>query len=358
MSALPIPRTAVLAAIVVAIITLVISLVGAFLSPKAFFTAYLVAYVFWWGVALGGLALGLFHALTGGAWGEAARPVFAASARTLPVLALLFVPFLLGLHTLYPWTRHGSDVPAAYLNTPAFVARAALYFVVWITLALPWTRGALMDRPRPRLAAGGLVLFAFSTSFAAIDWVMSLAPPWHSSSFGMMIALGQALSAIALAIVILAWTGPALPERTWHQLGNVLLALVLLWSYVAFTQYLTIWAADLPHEVFWYLARQGHGWEWLAGAVIAFHFAVPFLLLLSRAVKRTARLRTVALVLLIAHALNVDWLVVPSVLPTVGMATVGLQIVVFLAVGGVWMAVLLGGLRRQEAALAAEGGRA
>lgn len=354
MSAARLSRLPLRSALTVGVIASLVSIGAAVLVPTDFFVAYLVAYVFWWSIALGALAMGLFHALTGGTWGDATRPAFAAAARTLPALALLFVPVLIGLKTIYPWMQGDSEAPTAYLNRGAFIVRAVLYFAIWISLALPWTRGALIDRPRPPLAAVGLVLYAFSATFAAIDWIMSLAPPWHSSSFGMLVALGQALSAVAFAIVILGWAGPHISTRAWHQLGNVLLALVLLWSYVAFTQYLTIWSADLPHEVTWYLDRQVNGWQWLAGAVIAFHFAVPFLLLLSRAVTRNAaRLRRVALVLLFAHVFNVVWLIVPSLMPTLSLAVIGLQVAVFLALGGLWSAALFYYLRRQDAVLPA-----
>lgn len=347
MSASRLPRLPLRATLALGVIASLASIVAAILAPRDFFVAYLVAYVFWWSIALGALAMGLFHALTGGTWGDAARPVFAAAARTLPALAFLFVPVLIGLEAIYPWTQGEPEAPASYLNNGAFIVRAVVYFAIWISLALPWTRGALADRARPRLAAVGLVLYAFSATFAAIDWIMSLAQPWHSSSFGMLIALGQALSAVALAIVVLGWVIPDISARAWHQLGNVLLALVLLWSYVAFTQYLTIWSADLPHEVTWYLDRRSNGWQWLAGMVIAFHFAVPFLLLLSRAVTRNAaRLRGVALALLAAHVLNVAWLIVPSVMPTLSLAAIGTQAAAFLALGGLWCAALFYYLRR------------
>jgi hypothetical protein len=294
-------------------------------EPQQALLSYLAAFLFFTGLSVGSLALLLIHVLTGGVWGIRLRPPLLAAARSLPLQALLALPILIGLHELYPWARSGVSAERVmlaaqswYLNPEFFVARTVIYFLLWLVLlaalgrALRGTQGKAL----PRLAAAGLIIYAFSTLLAATDWAMSLMPQWHSSTFGMLLATGWMLAAAALAVLQVARAGNAnsvpAPDIL-RDLGNLLLVLVLAWSYLAFMQYLSIWVADQPAETSWYVPRTLTSWRWLAWFIIVFLFAVPFALLLSRQAKRRRRwLQAIATMLLVANLADALWLVLPD----------------------------------------------
>jgi len=283
--------------------------------------------VWWWciGIVLGGLAIVWIHNLTGGAWGEPLRAPLLGLARHVWILALLFVPVLVGLDVLYPWAadaargalRWQGEIPAQeaafksrWLAPVGFIMRSVAVLASWVALAalsrhLRWTRS-------PRFAAAALIVFGLSVSIAAVDWIMSLMPVWYSSIFGLLVATSLACAGMACGVWMAARRGA--PAHVLHDLGNLLLTCVLMWAYLAFMQYLIIWAEDLPHEITWYLARRAGGWPVLAWALALGHFCVPTLALLSRRTKRSATwLGAVAAGVLVMHALDVCWLVLPSI---------------------------------------------
>lgn len=324
-------------------------------SPQQALASYLFAFVFFTGLSLGSLALVLVHVLTGGAWGERLRPQLCAAAGVLPLQALLVLPLLIGLRALYPWASaeaHTRDAllraQSWYLDPGFFIWRTLVYFALWLALwaltgralANPARRAAL-----PRLAAGGLIVYALSTLLAATDWVMSLMPHWHSSTFGMMVATGWMLAAAALAVLraVSARDAAALPAPgLLSDLGNLLLVLVLAWSYLAFMQYLTVWIADQPAETSWYIPRTLTSWRLLAWFLIAFHFAVPFAVLLSRRAKRRSQwLGTIAAMLLIANLADALWLTVPDFREH-GFALRWTDLLAAAGIGALWCSVYLG----------------
>ena len=304
---------------------------GALIFPPSFFRAYLSAYIFWVGIPVGCLALLMLHHLVGGRWGFMIQRILEAAIQTLPLMALLFIPLFFGLPDLYPWARTevvAADPvlqqKAAYLNVPFFIARAVVYFAVWIVLGrLLVTWSLQQDRTADdtltlrlqRLSGPGLVLYGLTVSFAAIDWMMSLEPKWYSTIFGMMFMVSFGLAALATAILatrFLETEKPlarvASPDR-WHDLGNLLLALVMFWAYLSFSQFLLIWSENLTEEIPWYCTRIGGGWEWIAIALILFQFGLPFVLLLSRTTKRNSQiLATVAGAILFMHWLDTIWM--------------------------------------------------
>jgi hypothetical protein len=300
-----------------------------------FFQSYLMAYMFCLGLTLGCLALGMVHQLSGGAWGVVLRRPIGAASRVLPVLTLLFVPILIGMSRLYIWTH--ADVVAAdelirhkqlYLNTPFFIGRAVLYFAVWNTVSFLLNRWSLeqdrtgdpqLARRMQRLSAGGLVAYGLTITFASFDWLMSLAPDWYSTIYGMLIIGGQGLAAISFLVLTIAWLSRRPPLDTiiiadhFHDAGNLTLTFVMLWAYFAFSQYLIIWAGNLPKEISWYQHRLQTGWRAIAIILVVFHFVVPFLVLLSRRVKRqAAALAAVAAAILIARLVDLFWLIAPE----------------------------------------------
>ncbi|HEX5352872.1 MAG TPA: hypothetical protein VFW60_02215 [Rhodanobacteraceae bacterium] len=297
-------------------------LLGLWREPKQALLSYLYAFFFFTGLSVGSLALLMMHSLTGGAWGDCIRAPLLAAARILPLMAVAAIPILICMRPLYAWT---SPVVLAlhvqtrqqtwYLVGAFFAIRTVVYFGVWIGLLVAFTR-RMDDRVLARrIAAPGLIVYAVTSLLAATDWMVSLTPHWHSSVFGMMVATGWLLAAAALATATVArrQANVAAPPDVLHDLGNLLLALVLAWSYLAFMQYLTIWIADLPAENAWYIPRTLTSWRYLAWFLIAFNFALPFALLLSRAAKRQrAWLKAIALMLVAANFADALWLAIPG----------------------------------------------
>ncbi len=324
------------------------------------FRSYLVAYLFWLGIALGCLPLLMLHHLVGGAWGFVVRRILEAGTRTLPLMLLLFVPLLLGIHSLYEWSH--SDVLTndqvlqakhAYLNVPFFIIRAAIYFFVWMAVAFllnRWsaeqdaTGNPVLVRRFQLLSAPGIVVYSLAITFASIDWGMSLEPHWFSTIYGMLFIVGQALTALAFVIPVAGFLAESPPVSdvmtpdVLQDLGNLLLTFVMLWAYIAFSQYLIIWSGNLPEEIPWYLHRGTNGWQWVAAFLALFHFAIPFLLLLGRANKRSKTfLGAIAAAVLLMRWVDMYWLIAPSFSPNVGIHL--FDIVLFALIGGVWLHV-------------------
>ncbi len=294
---------------------------GAAVSPRTTLAAGLAAW--WWAL---GLVLGVFvnawmHVLTGGAWGGPVRALASLLAPRLPWLLLGLPVVASGAGLLYPWAGQPAGEWARDLDRPAFAVawltpgwftlRLAVYALAWWWATRP---GSLRSGGR---AAGSLIVYALATTLAGVDLLMSLLPGWRSSAFGLVLMATQALSGAA---AVAAWTslGPPWPAAAKvpvsRDLGNLLLMWCMTWGYLAFMQFLVIWAEDLPREIAWYLPRLQTGWQWIGVALVLLQLAVPFLVLLLRAVKdHPARLRPVAALLLASAALDAAWTVLPSV---------------------------------------------
>ena len=361
-------------ALLVGVVAAGLCVVGYFINPAQFFRSYLMAYMFWLGVVLGCLAILMMHYLVDGRWGLVIRRVLEAGTRLLPLMLVLFVPLIFGIHELYAWARPTGEahhelsaLQQVYLQVPFFLGRAGLYFAVWLVLAFflnRWSRqqeqesDVLVIRTLQRrlgmLSGGGLVLYGLTMTFAAVDWLMSLEPQWFSTAYGLLVVTGQLLAAMAFAILTTAWLARDEPyasvasSEMFHDLGNLLLAFVMLWAYIAFSQFLIIWSGDLPEENRWYLDRTYGGWNWVALVLVVVHFALPFALLLSRQITRRAQpLATVAAVLFGIHLVDAFWLVMPAFFP--GRLHVHwLDIMAPIAVGGLWLAAFLWQLQRRS----------
>lgn len=292
---------------------LVAVLAGWRLDLRALLASYLAAWWFVAGALLGGLANVWLHQLTGGAWGETIRGPLLRAARWLPLACLLFLPVLLGAPLLYEWQHGVPGAPDAAFRhawlTPAFfTVRSIVYLLLWSGLALIETRARTRSAAR---AAACLLVYGFSVSLAAVDWIVSLQPEWYSSVFGWLAGTGQMLTGLALAVLLID-RGAA--RARLPDLGNLLMMYVLTWAYLAYVQFLIIWAADLPHEIAWYLRRSAPGWQAVAWLLVVGHFAGPLLILLSRHAKAApAIMGMLAGALLAAHLLDCWWLVLPSV---------------------------------------------
>jgi hypothetical protein len=343
----------------VAIVGLALAGGSWYLDPVQFLRSYLVAWLFWLAISLGSLLLLLLHNLTGGAWGWRVRHILVASASTLPLVGLLFLPIGFNLVNLYAWADDGNVVgnpilehKAPYLNPSAFFIRAGVYWVVWLA-ALVLIRYAsrhvhayeTAGARRIRMASGiALGLCGLTITFASFDVAMSLEPEWYSTIYGVIFFAGQGLAALAFAIVALvhidsddseyvAWTNDL------HDLGKLLLAFTMFWAYVSFSQFLIIWYGNLPEEVVWYQRRLEHGWQWVGIAIAVFHFIIPFVILLGREIKRKARpLAALALWLLAMRWLDTVWQIEPAFYhQREGWFAPWPDLAITAAIGGVWL---------------------
>jgi hypothetical protein len=350
-------------ALIVGAIGLALCVVGGFVDPTQAFRSYLMAYTLWLDLPLGCLALSLIQFMTGGAWGLAIRRIVEAGARTMPLMALLFIPIFFGLPRIYLWAR--PEVVAQdpllqhkslYLNSAGYIIRAVVYFAAWSALATYLGRwSAEQDRsgdPRllgklQRLSIGGAVLLGLTASFAAIDWLMSLEPDWYSTVYGAIVAWGTVLTSMCFAIValvLLAGRGASgtlarvLSPQLLNELGSLLLAFLILWSYMAYFQYLLIFAGNLNEEIPWFLRRTTGEWLPIALIVVFGTFATPFFLLLFRDLKRNPRtLAAIAAVLLITRPIDMFWLVKPAFV-TEGWLLHWLDVAAAVGLGGIWLA--------------------
>lgn len=339
---------------------LLLSVAGAFFWPDQFFRSYLQGFLFWISISLGSLAIDMLQFLTGGAWGIVARRPLESATRTLPLMLVLFVPILFGIPFLYTWS-HAELVAAdgvlqdkqAYLNVPFFVVRAVIYFAIWITLAHFLNRWSLQQdhgdgtafRTRcRRLSTGGLILYVYSVTFAAVDWAESLEPHFYSTMWGFLFVAQQGLTALAftiVVIVILSRRAPmngVLTPTHFQDLGKLMLMFVMLWAYFAFSQFLIVWAGDLPHEIEYYLPRLGTTWGWLFAAIALLQFLLPFLLLLSRSLKSSGTsLLVIAGILLCLRPFDVLFLTTPAIFDH-GFHSSWLDLTALVGIGGIWLA--------------------
>jgi hypothetical protein len=354
--------------LVIGVIFALISGALALVRPDEFYRAYLLGFMCWLGVALGSMAILMIRHLTGGGWGTVIRRILGAAMRTLPVLAILFIPIIIavGQHRIYPWAmplesiqdthirehleKH-SFIKASYLNFSGFVMRALFYFAIWNVLSFllsKWSKqtdhaGAPDNSGRFKAVAGpGLILYGFTISFAAIDWVMSLDPSWISTIFGLLVLIGEVLSAMCFAVVVerILFNYKPMSEMLTpdfvHDHGKWMLTFIMVWAYFSFSQWLIIWAGNLPAEITFYLKRLSNGWGSIGLFLVLFHFAIPFALLLSRPFKRDIRkLVWLAVWMMLMRYLDLFWIIEPNFSKTLTVTIA--DIVVPIAIGGIWL---------------------
>jgi hypothetical protein len=364
LTAPPVVKTIQQRSLVVGLIFAAISVVLAIARPNEFFRAYLLGYMAWLGVTLGSMAILMIRHLTGGGWGVVIRRVMGAAMRCIPLMALLFVPFLFGLPRIYVWARpldtitdahlrqHLQEIAKSYLSVHGFILRAVIYFAIWNLLSFLLTKwSAEGDRPGARdntarfkaVSGPGLILYAFTISFAAIDWVMSIDPSWISTIYGLLFLIGEVLSAMCFAVVverILVRYKPMselLRPDFVHDHGKWMLTFVMVWAYFSFSQWLIIWAGNLPEEITWYMRRLSGGWAFVGLWLVVFHFAVPFALLLSRSFKRDiTRLVWLAVWLMLMRYVDLFWMIEPNFAGRLSITWA--DIVVPVGMGGLWLA--------------------
>lgn len=320
---------------------LVATALGALLDVREALFGYLFGFAYWLGLALATLILvATFHA-SKARWPVVVRRVLEVTAATVPLFVVLFLPLLLGLGRLFPWvsppasldphTHELLEHKKDYLNVPFFLVRALVYFVVWggvAHLLLRWSRaqdadGDLRWTVKQRALGGGSLPFLSLTfSFMTLDWMMSLEPTWYSTIYGLYVFSGAFMGCFALVILVALRArdgthfGSLLKEGHFLRLANFMFAFVCFWAYMAFSQLILIWVATLPDEVTWYQPRTSGAWGWVFALLAVGHFVLPFLLLLQRRLKEDPRtLAAMALWLLLMHAVDVWWLLLPALSP-------------------------------------------
>lgn len=357
---------------VIGALGLLLCVAGFFANRAVFFQSYLFAFLYWGGFSIGGLGVLVLNHTVGGRWGVTSRRYMEAQMRTLPFILLLFLFLLLGLNQLYPWTNiaavHSAGDRAVlyhkqgYLNVPFFIIRTFIYFAIWLFWGLRVYRWSdkqdqtgdpsLKERMRA-FSAPGCVIVTFTATFAYIDWMLSADAQFFSTIYGAMLLFGDVLQTFALTIVTLVLTsrrdrfGGRINSVFLHDIGNMMFAFTIFWTYLAVSQLIIVWPANLPQEIGWYLVRVHGGWKVLATAVSLVMFLVPFLALLSQDRKRDPiRLMRVAIWILIARAVDMFWIVEPTFRKS-GFTIYWTDFAAFIGIGGVWVYLFLGQLRRR-----------
>jgi len=321
--------------LVVGIAGLTLSAVGYWVDAAQMFHSYLTAFAFWVWIALGGLFFTMLHHLVDAKWSIVLRRLSESIMICLPFMALFFIPVLIGMHDLYHWSH--ADIVAAdallqkkasFLNPTFFVIRSIVYFGVWSLFAVLLYRISLrqdrgheqsMHLTMRRISAPGMVLFALTSTFAAFDWLMSLDAHWYSTIFGVYVFSGSFLAVLSFVILAACYLrrrgvlSNTITVEHYHDLGKLTFAFIIFWAYMAFSQYFLIWYANIPEETVWFLRRWDNPWKYVSLVIIFGHFVLPFVVLLTRAAKRTlAVLSTVAVWILLMRWVDLHWLVLPN----------------------------------------------
>ena len=338
-------------------------------NPKQFFFSWLVSFLFFLSLALGALFFTLFMYACQGGWGIVVRRTCETVFATIPVMAALFVPLLFGLQDVYSWSVPGAAEhdallrwKAPFLNVPFFLIRATIYFGCWSFIALLYYRlsrgqdatGDPTVSARLRKFAGPcIIVLALTSTFASIDWIVSLTPHWYSTMFGVYFFAGSFVGFIALlSVVAAAMRGAGLLDTVistehLHDLGKFLFAFTSFWAYIGFSQFFLIWYANLPEESIWFKARLEGSWTIVSLLLMAGHFGVPFFYLMGRTVKRRGWTLAVGGTWLLAmHFVDLYWQVMPTLHPE-GVRPSALDVAAFLAVGGCFVAAAGWLMRRQ-----------
>ncbi len=361
--------------LMVGVAGLLLSLVGLIFNPSAFFHSYLTSVIFWTSIGLGALFMVMLHYLVNAVWSVVIRRVLENILITLPVMGLLFIPVLFGIPYLYSWNdnyespshseNHAisivSDAYAeetvieddsehedvgtqtdphkellekkkAFLNTPFFIIRTIIYFLIWSLIAVRIYKNSLKqdrdgasdanDGAGLRISAPGMILFALTVSFAGFDWMMSLDPLWYSTIYGVYFFSGCIVSVMAFVSVFSTWLrgknilADIISEEHYHTIGKLLFGFVIFWAYMAFSQYLLIWYANIPEETIWYHHRWVGGWKFISVLIAVAHFTIPFIFLMPKNMKRNPKILSFwAIWILVMHWVDLYWNIQPNLYP-------------------------------------------
>lgn len=360
-------------------IALIVWAVGLYFNPEQGLRSWLLGYIFWGGIAFGCLGILMLQYLTGGAWGVVIRRILEAGTRTLPIVILMFVPLAIGVytHSFYEWTHlpptdHIMEHRGVFMTSWFWILRSVIYFILFgimVVMLNKWSieqegtttveESRLVLEKASRFSGPVIVVYSLVVTFAVVDWMLMLDAYWFSTIWGLLFVAGWALSCYCFCVLILAYLSDKTPmdavigKRHFHDIGKLMLALVMVWAYFNFSQFLIIWAGNLPEETGWWLVRMKGGWGWIGAALIFFHFAFPFLVLLQQDFKRHARrIATLAIFILFMRLVDMFYLIGPSNRVTPGYESGAfvvswMDIVAPVAVGGIWLWWFFGELMKR-----------
>ncbi|MFL6374168.1 MAG: hypothetical protein ACJ73D_05840 [Pyrinomonadaceae bacterium] len=343
--------------------------IGVYMDPEQGLRSWLLGFIFWGGIAIGSLGMLMLQYLTGGAWGVVIRRALEAASRTMLLLILFFIPIAVGVYygKIYEWTHLPPTDPVMiqrglFMTPVMWILRGFIFLIVFWVMARALGRWSdlqdatntveesrLVLERASRFSGPALVFFAIIVTFASVDWVMSLEPHWFSTIWGLLYVAGWALSCLCFIIAVMAMLIDAPPmdailgRRHFHDLGKLMLALVMVWAYFNYSQYLIIWSGNIPEETVWFISRTSGGWGWIGAILLLFHFAFPFLVLLQQDFKRRAKwLAGIAIFVLFMRLLDFFWHIGPSPWVTKGIETGAFHIdwldfAAPIAIGGIWL---------------------
>lgn len=358
-------------------IAFILWLVGTYFDNEQGLRSWLLGFVFWGGITFGAIGLLLLQYLTGGAWGVVIRRACEAASRTLLLVALLFLPLAIGITRLYEWTHlpatdHVIEHRGWFMTPSGWIIRSVICFALFGVMAYLLSKwSANQDASKDHEEAAGwlgratafsgpaIVFFALVVTLVGVDWVMTLEPHWFSTIFGLLYVIGWALSSLCFIVIVMAYLHDKVPmnhvlgRRHFHDLGKLMLAMVMVWAYFNFSQYLIIYSGNIPEETVWFIKRSTGGWGWMAWALILFHFAVPFLILLQQDLKRKPwKLAAVAVFILVMRVVDYFWYIGPS--PRIhphgapeAFIVSWMDIVAPIAIGGFWVAFFINQLMKR-----------
>jgi hypothetical protein len=336
------------------------SIVALLVDRSHFFHAWLVGAMFWFTLAAGGLFFVMMHHLVGATWSVVLRRIAEAVMAALPYMIFILVPIVAGIHDLYHWSHadvvahdEGLQGKTAYLNVTFFVIRIIVYFIIWAILARLLYKASLrqdeghteqLNSRFRRTSAPGMILFAFTLTFAAFDWMMSLDAHWYSTIFGAYIFSGGAVAVLAflpLISILLNRQGvmsDVITVEHYHDMGKLLFAFVIFWAYMAFSQYFLIWYGNIPEETEWFLRRWTGSWKTISLILVFGNFVIPFFILITRGAKRRLTMLGIfAVWLLFMHWVDLYWVVMPSLYPE-GANLSWIDLAPMMAIGGAFVA--------------------
>lgn len=342
------------------LVLLAASIAGYFMDPAQFFQSYLLGYIFWLTLALGGLFFTLISHLFGADWSIVLRRISEATMYTFPLLAILFIPILFGMHDIYHWTHEDLilndeiiKAKTAYLNTPFFIIRAAFYFTCWFVISRILYKLSLKQDTEPsdtliakinRISAPSIIVFALTSSFASFDWLMSLDPHWFSTIYGLYFFGGNFLAVLCFLILMAfylrrrGYLTDIITVEHYHDLGKLLFAFLIFWGYMGFSQYFLIWYANIPEETIWYIVRWENGWHIVTMSLVIIHFTIPFLVLTLRSIKRNfTAMKIIASWVFIMHFVDMFWLTAPTFAHGHEPSVSWMAITVLLGIGGLFI---------------------
>jgi hypothetical protein len=360
-------------------IGLIVWAIGLYFQPEQALRSWLLGFIFWGGIGIGSIGVLILQYLTGGAWGVVIRRIVEAGSRTLPMILLLFIPLALGVTRLYEWTHLSPETDKVikdrgwFMTPESWILRSVIYFALFgviVYLLNKW--GGQQDKTdnyedaerflgkATAFCGPTMVIYALLVTFAVVDWVMMLDPHFFSTMWGLLFVAGWALSCFCFSVTLLAFLSDKAPMnrvlgfRHFHDLGKLMLALVMVWAYFNFSQFLIIWSGNIPEETGWYITRMSGGWGFMGVALVLFHFAFPFLLLLRQDLKRKAKmLAGVAVFILFLRLVDMFYLIGPNPrIDTHGLEQGAfviswLDFVAPIAVGGIWLWYFFGQLMKR-----------